>query len=93
MSDLKADGTPLEVKGEHPAEQTKTQQTDQPEKPTLRAPGQGIELTPTYIRGGNELVVIAKMLESLNRNVAFLAQTIHLHLNPEVKDGRPKAER
>jgi len=57
--------------------------------PVLRA-GLGmadglLELIPS--RTGNELIVIAKMLESMNKNIAFLANTIYNHLNPEKKNG------
>lgn len=44
-----------------------------------------IELIPA--RNGNELVILVKMLESINKNLAFLANTIHNHLNPEKKNG------
>ena len=44
-----------------------------------------LEVTPT--RSGNELIIICKMLESVNKNLAFLATTIYNHLNPEKKNG------
>jgi len=44
-----------------------------------------LEVIPS--RTGNELIVIAKMLESMNKNIAFLANTIYSHLNPEKKNG------
>lgn len=91
MADITPDGHEPTVQPPHPPEQTKTEATVVPEKPTLRAPKEGMELIPSYIKSGNELVVIAKILESINKNIAFLAQTINLHLNPETKDGRPKA--
>lgn len=47
---------------------------------------------------GNEAMAIIKMLEGINKNLAFLAATINNHLNPPVKtattpggkDGRPR---
>jgi len=42
-----------------------------------------IQLNPSV--NGNELVIMVKMLEALNRNVAFLANTIYEHLNPGKK--------
>jgi len=44
-----------------------------------------MELIPA--RNGNEMVILVKMLESINKNLAFLANTIHAHLNPEKKNG------
>jgi len=59
------------------------------DKKVIDTPAQEIknqlELIPA--RNGNELVIIAKMLESINKNLAFLATTVHNHLNPEKKNG------
>lgn len=43
------------------------------------------QLVPS--NNGNELVVIVKMLEAINKNIALLATTIYKHLNPEKKNG------
>ena len=64
------------------------QQSETPASPELRSPTSGFELFPS--RQGNELVAVVKMLESINRNLAFLAKTVYEHLNPQGKDnGRP----
>ena len=57
-------------------------------KPVVTAPQEAknmLEVIPS--RTGNELIVIAKMLESMNKNLAFLATTVYNHLNPEKKNG------
>jgi ABC-type uncharacterized transport system substrate-binding protein len=82
MADLKEDGTPLEVKGEAVPPTETSVSKEEKEIPATEAKA-GIELRPSYVQSGNELVVIVKMLESLNKNLAFLATTIHKHLNPE----------
>lgn len=42
-----------------------------------------IEMIPS--KPGNEMIVLIQLLSSLNRNLAFLATTIHKHLNLDVK--------
>ena len=59
----------------------------QPEKPK----GPGLELFPT--QNGNELFVISKMLEALNKNVAFLSVTIDKHLNPDKYKGKEEPKK
>ena len=57
-------------------------------EPELKDTKGQIQIIPSTT--GNEMTVLIQMLASLNKNVAFLASTIYKHLNPEVKDGRPK---
>jgi|WetSurMetagenome_2_1015567.scaffolds.fasta_scaffold293737_2 hypothetical protein len=59
------------------------------EKKVIETPPQEVknqlEIVPG--RAGNELVIICKMLESINKNIAFIGTTIYNHLNPEKKNG------
>jgi len=82
----------LDIHGQAPSqgpEVTEPKKTVVVEKKVVDGPPQQaknmFELIPA--RTGNELVVLVKMLESINKNLAFLADTIHAHLNPEKKNG------
>ena len=44
----------------------------------------GVQLHPSM--NGNELYVMVQMLEAINKNIAFLATTIHNHLHPKKEE-------
>ena len=58
----------------------KSETTKVPVKPPEQVKG-GFELFAS--QPGNELFAMVRMLEALNKNVAFLAVTIDKHLNPD----------
>ena len=90
MSDIKTDGEQISdlTPTEHPAEKSHLREEITPLPPVNQELKNAIELKPSYVQQGNEMVVMVKMLESINKNIAFLAQTIFQHLNP---DQKPKA--
>ena len=86
MSDQTADGRALNVADAPVApagEPTVEKKPIEGAKPVTQKAG--IELVPSYVRQGNELVVIAKMLESINKNLAFLAQSVARLIDEEKK--------
>ena len=77
MADLDLEGNPV------PKKEVKVD--SKPVEGEMRETKNMIQLNPS--QAGNELVVMVKMLEGINRNLALLATTIYNHLNGVKKNG------
>lgn len=91
MADIDLQGRPADEVPE-PKEDTAAKVTEQVDKKPLPAEEQKlkqtspmIELRPSVNVQGNELIVLVQVLSSINRNLAFMARTIHEFVNREEK--------
>ena len=86
MSDLNLEGTaPQNVPTEDKDAARETRTTMKPLDPEVDEAQKMFRITPTVHVQGNEMIAIIRMLEAINKNMAFLATTVHRHLNPERK--------
>lgn len=76
MSDQTADGRSLDAKTAPVATAGEPTVDKKPIEGQAKETKNGIELVQTYVRQGNEMVVVAKILESMNRNLAVIAQAV-----------------
>jgi len=88
MADLNKEGTaPANPVKENDSKEGKTKSVKEKKvQEELKDTSDMFKLIPS--QSGNEMVAIIKILATMNKNLSFLANTIYLHLNPEVKDGR-----
>lgn len=83
MSDIPVEGrSPEEVMTPQPSEGIHTHHQD---KKSLGAQERSdmMKVIPTQHVQGNEMLALLKMLEGLNKNVAFLASTVHRYCFPD----------
>jgi hypothetical protein len=74
----KPEDIPAVTENPNPEKTVNVEKTPVPEAGRkLKETPSGVELRPTMHVQGNELIVLVQVLSSINRNLAFLARTVH----------------
>lgn len=85
-----AEDIPVVTENPNPEKTVNVEKTPLPkEEQKLKQTPSGVELRPTMHVQGNEMVVLVQVLSSINRNLAFIARTIHefVHKDEVAKNG------